>query len=646
MRDRVLEGHLKDFATQYDLANTNPSDIFCYFVNYCVLSRLTPETLELDEFHVDGGGDTGIDAIAILVNGHIVTSNDDIDFFIDKLGSLDVEFVFIQSKTSPKFEAGAIGNFLFGVKQFFDSEPAVKPNDDIIEYRTLKEYIFDHSVNMEHAPGCSIYYASAGKWCDDQAICARVKADTDELQKTGLFIRVEFYPLDAEGLKNMYRELRKKIVKEINFERHTILPKIDKVEEAYLGILPVREFLKFITDEEGNFLRNLFYDNIRDFQGDNPVNREIRDTLRESDIADKFVLLNNGITVVARSINKVGTMFKVNDYQIVNGCQTSNVLYRNREHITHNILVPLKLIVTDDPEVTNRIIKATNRQTEVKIEAFESLSPFHRKLEEFYASFDKNSPKRLYYERRSKQYANIPIKPSLIISLATQTKAFLAMFLNEPHSTPRYYGEILRSNLGKMFVESHSPYPYYTSGFALVLIDNLFLSDTLPRNFRRFKYHLMMLLRIGLTGKQVPTLDGKKANDCCEEICTVLWDRKRAIEEFGRAIGVVRTSLESFSGDKGLAHRLRSFTAHLIPNLKSRPRGRVKYFNHGRGFGFIELPGFQDVFVHYSAIKGIKRKSLNVGETVDFDLVNSQKGPQAENVVPISVEEGSLSTFI
>ncbi len=78
--------------------------------------------------------------------------------------------------------------------------------------------------------------------------------------------------------------------------------------------------------------------------------------------------------------------------------------------------MPIKIIVTDNMDVTNDAIKATNWQTEVKKEAFESLSPFHKKLEEFYATFDKEKNQRLYYERRSKQYENQPIKKHLIVT--------------------------------------------------------------------------------------------------------------------------------------------------------------------------------------------------------------------------------------
>lgn len=56
--------------------------------------------------------------------------------------------------------------------------------------------------------------------------------------------------------------------------------------------------------------------------------------------------------------------------------------------INDKMYLPLKLIITDDIEVTNIITKATNRQTEVKLEAFYSTATFHKNLEDFYASFD------------------------------------------------------------------------------------------------------------------------------------------------------------------------------------------------------------------------------------------------------------------
>ena len=67
-----------------------------------------------------------------------------------------------------------------------------------------------------------------------------------------------------------------------------------------------------------------------------------------------------------------------------------------------------------------------------------------------------------------------------------------------------------------------------------------------------------------------------------------------------------------------------------------RTTGSVKWFNDEKGFGFITRDdGEKDVFCHFSAIKGDGFKSLAEGQKVEFDVVDGQKGPAAENVVPV-----------
>ena len=61
--------------------------------------------------------------------------------------------------------------------------------------------------------------------------------------------------------------------------------------------------------------------------------------------------------------------------------------------------------------------------------------------------------------------------------------------------------------------------------------------------------------------------------------------------------------------------------------------GTVKWFNSEKGFGFIEVEGGNDVFVHFSAIQGEGFKTLDEGQHVTFDVEESERGPQAANVV-------------
>jgi len=61
-------------------------------------------------------------------------------------------------------------------------------------------------------------------------------------------------------------------------------------------------------------------------------------------------------------------------------------------------------------------------------------------------------------------------------------------------------------------------------------------------------------------------------------------------------------------------------------------QGKVKWFNDAKGFGFIEQEDGTDVFVHFSSIRGEGFKSLREGDAVSFEVVDSPKGPKAENV--------------
>jgi CspA family cold shock protein len=62
--------------------------------------------------------------------------------------------------------------------------------------------------------------------------------------------------------------------------------------------------------------------------------------------------------------------------------------------------------------------------------------------------------------------------------------------------------------------------------------------------------------------------------------------------------------------------------------------GKVKWFNEKKGFGFIKQDGGQDVFVHHTSIKAKGFRTLTEGQTVEFDIAQSDKGPIAKNVIP------------
>ena len=70
----------------------------------------------------------------------------------------------------------------------------------------------------------------------------------------------------------------------------------------------------------------------------------------------------------------------------------------------------------------------------------------------------------------------------------------------------------------------------------------------------------------------------------------------------------------------------------------SRERGTVKWFNVSKGYGFITRQSGEDIFVHFRSIRGNGRRALREGQTVEFTVTTGDKGPQAEEVQPLSGE--------
>ncbi len=69
--------------------------------------------------------------------------------------------------------------------------------------------------------------------------------------------------------------------------------------------------------------------------------------------------------------------------------------------------------------------------------------------------------------------------------------------------------------------------------------------------------------------------------------------------------------------------------------MADREKGKVKWFNNSKGFGFIERESGDDIFVHYSALQGEGYRSLKEGQPVEFTVTQGAKGLQAENVLAV-----------
>lgn len=668
MKDLVLDGFVKNFADARGLTHLERDKLFESFVFSSILKKYhQSDTMEIENGGlVSGSDDGGLDAVAIMVNGRPAQTEKDVQFFVEHLRRLDVEFVFMQAKFTTSFRAADIGTFVFGVEQFFaavtESQPKIEFSSEIQQLVQLARYIYQQGIKMQENPKCSLYYVTAGKWTGATHPSGRLSYGKEQLRKFGIFSVIHANPIDAELLKDIYREVERGVVKEIEFSKTAVFPRINGVDDAYIGLLSGDEFIKMVSTEDGELNRKIFYDNVRDFQGHNPVNGEINLTLNDERLRYTFPLLNNGITIVARDLNRRGDIFKISDFQIVNGCQTTHILFQNNQHIDKDIFVPVKLLATTNRQLIAEVIKATNRQTAVLPEALESLTPFHRELEDFYEIHEstKNIADRIHYERRSKQYAWDNINQKNIVSLTAQIKSFIGMFLNEPHSHPRYYGELLGSYEGRLFVSDHKPEPYYASGVALLIIEKWLNSRSNERRFRSYKYQLLMLLRAIISGNQIPRLNSNAISDYSLKIVKTLYDTRRRDEACEQAADLLLAGLSEFGarrGERNPPHRLRAFTNLLtqkcIPSGKwvedpgeiddsvssdNIQLGKIIWFDEYKNYGFIAPDTGEDIFVHGGEIRRVPWHLRIVNQRVEFRVRPNPKSPNLSIAIDVRLE--------
>lgn len=409
-------------------------------------------------------------------------------------------------------------------------------NEQVKVKADIAKLIYEKSSRFKNRnPICKLYYVTTGKWVDDEYLSATINSLKEGFED--IFEDVKFKPIDANELQNLYRFINNTISREIVFERRTALPKINDVKEAYIGVLPALEYLDLITDESGNIIRGLFYDNVRDFQGENEVNEEIGATIRLGD-HESFVFYNNGITIIAEDINAIGDRVIISDYQIVNGCQTSYVLHANRCSITSSLYIPVKIIELDrNSKIKNKIIKANNRQTPVKLEELEALTDFQKRLEEYYNNLLPEE-RRLYYERRPRQYNGMGIQKIKIVDISLQIRCFASMFLDQAHNAGRYYAKLLDDVRARIFLPSHDPIGYYVSVYTKARLDEFFKKNQFNK-YQPFRYHMLNIFRMQVSGLDMPDITSNRFTSYCKKMEETLWNDDKCRDAFLRAANII-----------------------------------------------------------------------------------------------------------
>jgi hypothetical protein len=313
--------------------------------------------------------------------------------------------------------------------------------------------------------------------------------------------------------------------------------------------------MKLLTDVGGSEIRqSVFEDNVRDFQGaDAPVNKKISETIHGPH-RQQFAVLNNGVTIVVRELRVTANTFKLTDYQVVNGAQTSHVIFSSRDVLAQgdDVLVPTRIIQTDDEDLITAIVTATNSQTVVKVDELNARAVSERNVEKFFSAT--KAPKDLLYERRSKQYDNQPnIVKARVIDRYTLVRATAATFADEPHLSTGYPMQLLTRLAGakrteegrprrRFFSDEDEPVVYYAAASAHYRLDLFFKTGKVEARLKPARWHLLRLARALALDDSVPAFGDKKFRDWVKPFVEKVWSDKEGPALFNAAGKLVDAS--------------------------------------------------------------------------------------------------------
>jgi hypothetical protein len=117
--DLITQNLLGQFSSEYAITELAESKRFEHFTAFCMVRRHYSRSFDPASIVVGGGGDTGLDAIAIVVNNVLCTDVDTVNELAKQNGFIDASFIFVQADRSSGFDGAKIGSFGFAAKDFF-----------------------------------------------------------------------------------------------------------------------------------------------------------------------------------------------------------------------------------------------------------------------------------------------------------------------------------------------------------------------------------------------------------------------------------------------------------------------------------------------------------------------------------------------
>lgn len=522
---RIIEGYLSTFCEDNFISSTmEESAKFERFVNYCVLRSVITEEFDVENITTDSV-DAGIDGICFLIDGEIATTYDEAEDLIKRpKQSISVDIFFIQAKSSDSYERGEILKFGDGVKDFIQDRPLLPHGDVLTEQKRIFNLVLDNVSKIKTGrPNAYLKYVCTSTNDVAAEIEATRKSIVNGVKNDGYFGEVTFDYVGLEGLIKMWEKSRNSISAVIPVNSYSSYPEMEGISEAYLAVVPLKRFVETVLmGPDGRMQPHIFEENVRAFLGkQNPVNKQILESLQKPASQAKFGILNNGITIISPDVRVQNNRISVNNYQIVNGCQTSTVLHENYSLLKEKATITVKIIEASDMDVIAEVVRATNSQSKVEETQFLSYEAVVRRIEKYFEATEDTPCKetKLYFERRNGQFRNAEIAKRRIFTIQETFRAVGAMFLKSPEMAYRYPTKMITQNYDKLVNPKNKEIVYYTAALALYRFKLLTSNARIDSKYNIYKWHvLMILVYVGNKGKKISSIQNKKIESFCNRM--------------------------------------------------------------------------------------------------------------------------------
>lgn len=594
--DPFMRNILEEYRKTHCPSELRDGFVFSRLVNQLVMEEDNPYCINddeqlLDDIFVDALYDLGMDGIAIVVNDKIVRSLTHLRSIIDSDRYISsIEIFLIQSKFKQDFKLLEVQSFISGIRQFFAKETKRKINDKVRHWLEIKDFLVNNTTLCRDMSYILIrpFYAAYGEWTNSSEILGEFSLLQEDIEQkeNGLYKVSKPVFISREKINKMYSRQSKNFAPEIKVENQLMLSNSHNVQGLAVK-LNALDLMKILIDTETDLMRkDLFEENIRDYQGDTNVNNAIQKTIKED--PSSFLLRNNGITILVDKIDYTLGKIKIHNPQIVNGCQTCSVIYNSYQDgiDISQVEIFARVISTEDSQVITNIVSSNNNQNFVTDMIYEITKPYHKQLEEYFKLHKETQAyKQIFYERRSKSLRNEPIKSYQRCTFRNLIQSAITIWFDKPGFASFGEAKLLDMYKNRIFCDNHNPESYYAAAALFANYERLIVDGLLDASYRKCRAQICFLLKYQICNSNVELNDVEKAHQLCVSIFDLLDNETLFQKEVNKALNMFESAKQKWIQDNGIEHEgdiysTEDFHKYLITACEDKPVENLELDDH------------------------------------------------------------------